>query len=312
VERTNRPVVLACDEAYAMPLATTLRSIVDSNSSGHRISFYVLTTGMSDGARKRVLNSLPAGTASIQWLHVGLDAFAEYQTRSHISKMTYARLLIPEMFPDADRALYLDSDILVLRDLTPLWETDLEGNLLGAVLDGMDPQLKSGDQTLQVVPHVRSYFNAGVLLMDLNKWREERISERALEYLGQFPNSPFSDQDALNVVCDGRWKRVDGRWNCQAHLNYNDLSKMRAEQVPAIVHFVTSGKPWNMWVPNANAAVYDVFRSRTLFARTVSQKVWDQLLRLGCLLKEASKRRSGGRVFYNALKRLWHSNSFAR
>ncbi len=111
--------------------------------------------------------------------------------------------------------MYLDADILVLDDLESLWETDLEGAVVGAVLDGLDPKLKHGDPGFEEVPRVQDYFNSGVLLIDLGRWREERISERALELLINHPQSLFSDQDALNIVCDGRWKKLDPRWNFQ-------------------------------------------------------------------------------------------------
>lgn len=309
MERVSQPVVLACDEAYAMPLATALRSIIDSNTSGEPLEFHVLTTGMLEATRVRVFDSLPAGSASIRWVPVRLDAFLECQTRSHISKMTYARLLIPSILPGAAKAIYLDADILVFSDLTPLWATDLQGAVVGAVLDGMDAQLKNQEPSLEEVPRVAGYFNAGVLLMDLDLWRSRQISERALDYLARHPQSPFSDQDALNVACDGQWKRLDARWNCQAHLEHHAIQDMLPEQRPGIMHFVTAGKPWNLWVPNANAVVYDAFRSRTLFARTVFDRAQDQLLRIGCRIKEASKRRAAGRVVYRFLRRIWRHGS---
>ncbi|MGY4436185.1 lipopolysaccharide biosynthesis glycosyltransferase [Bradyrhizobium sp. F1.13.1] len=175
--------------------------------------------------------------------------------------------------------LYLDSDILVLDDLQALWTTDLEGNVLGAVLDGLDSQLKN--QTVRLpVPRVHNYFNAGVLLIDLHQWRKAKISETAFEYLKRYPGSPYSDQDALNVACDGVWKRLASRWNYLAYNAELDVSELAGEYKPSIVHFTTWNKPWRPGVPNANAALYDSFRSHTRFARNSMDKM-ESTLRIG-------------------------------
>jgi lipopolysaccharide biosynthesis glycosyltransferase len=278
-DRVNCPVVLACDEGYAMPLATALRSIVEANRKGWPLDFHVLSDGFSEDTRKKVSDSLPNGSGSIRWVYADLGLFEEFSTMPYISKMTYARFLIPRIFPETvSRVLYLDADLLVLEDLERLWGTDLKGAVVGAVLDGLDQRIKSGELGLEEVPHVRDYFNAGVLLIDLDRWRKERISERALEYLNQHPRSPYSDQDALNVVCDGLWKKLDPRWNFQNHLGKR-LSNMGAEERPGIVHFVWRFKPWDIGTLSVNAFFYDLFRSRTCFARTPREILWDTLQR---------------------------------
>ena len=198
-----------------MPLATTLRSIVDANTSGQPIEFHLLVDGISEGTRSKIFDSLPKGSASIRWVDVDLEEFHGFSTLSYISKVTYARLLIPDIFPETvSRILYLDCDILVLNDLQELCEADLEGNVVGAVVDGLDTNLKN-NTVPTAVPRVRDYFNCGVLLIDLDKWRANHISSRALEYLNLNPESPFSDQDALNVACDGigkSWTSVGTTW----------------------------------------------------------------------------------------------------
>lgn len=271
------PLILACDKHYAMQLATTLRSIVETNSGSWPLDFHILSDEVSEQDRKRILDSLPEGSATIRWVPVNLGLFKEFGTMSYISKMTYARFLIPAVFPNSiSRVLYLDADILVLDDLAKLWESDLEGAVLGAVVDVLDRQVKEDDPRVNDVPRVQSYFNAGVLLIDLNQWRKERISERAIDYLTQNPKSPFADQDALNVVCDDRWKQFDPRWNFQHHLTTR-ISDMEPTQRPAIVHFVTSLKPWKPSSFSLNASFYDAYRSRTRFARTPRDRMGDAL-----------------------------------
>ena len=150
--------------------------------------------------------------------------------------------------------------------------------------------LKRDVPGLEKMPRVRDYFNAGVLLIDLDRWRKERISEKALEYLAQHLQSPYADQDALNFACDGLWKRLDPRWNFQPFYEKRKIADMDSKERPGIVHFVTQAKPWNARLPNVNASFYDGFRSRTCFARTYDDKLRDILQDGWFHLKEISRR----------------------
>jgi lipopolysaccharide biosynthesis glycosyltransferase len=284
------PIILAADNAYAMPLATTLRSIVESNRANWPIDFRIFDTDMSPARKEKVAGSLPAGSAVIRWCAVDLAAFSRCLTHAHISTTTYARLLIPSAVdPHESRAVFIDSDVLVLEDLTPLWQADLEGAPVGAVLDGMEPGRLLGDARFSGVPPVREYFNAGVLVVDVERWRREQVSEKALEYLVRCPRSPYSDQDALNVACDGLWTRLGGRWNFQNHYRA-PIGRMTQDARPAIVHFVTFAKPWIAAMRSVNASFYDDFRSRTLYARTAGERLRDSMVRLSAGVTNVARR----------------------
>ena len=295
--RMVRPIVMACDESYAMQLAIALRSAVDANRSGEPLDVYVLCDDFSSSMRQRVMNSLPEGSSVIRWVPVDLSPFEGFSTLPHISKMTFARFTIPRIFArDVGRVLYLDADILVLDDLGPLWETDLKGAVIGAVLDRiLDPQIKARAPGLEKFPRVRDYFNAGVLLIDLDRWRKERISENALEYLGGHPDSPLADQDALNVTCDGRWTELGLRWNFYDHFKTAILQMPPAER-PKIAHF-TGQKPWKASALSVNADLYEIFRNRTRFARTRSDKLRDLGTRAWFRLRRHLGRTSLGQAF---------------
>jgi lipopolysaccharide biosynthesis glycosyltransferase len=299
------PIVLACDDTYAMPLATALRSIVEANKGNLLLEFHVLFDRFSKEMQSKVWDSLPNGSASIKWVPVDLSKFSEFSTKVHISKMTYARFLIPHVFPeDIAKVLYFDADILVLGDLGELWETDLEGAVLGAVEDNMNPHLKCGYKEHAEVPRVRDYFNAGILMIDLKKWREERISDKCLDYLTRFPRSPFSDQDALNYACDGLWKKLDRGWNFQDHLQQK-ITNIDPNERPKIVHFIKSQKPWKASSLSTNASFYDSFRSRTNFARNWWEKLWDNHLTLWYRFKWSLRRNEIVRSIWSRIKVHW-------
>jgi lipopolysaccharide biosynthesis glycosyltransferase len=295
------PIVFACDNAFTMPLATAIRSLAEATSINHRpLHVYILSYGVREGERKKVIESVPPGSVRVCWVEIDVTPFAGFSTMQHISRMTYARFLIPSIVPqNVSKVLYLDSDVLVLDDLEPLWKTDLGGLAVAAALDvAIDTMLKRNHPSVEEVPRVKDYFNAGVLLIDLDRWRSERISEKAVKYLESFPQSPFSDQDALNVVCDGSWKRLDGRWNWQEHIS-TSIARFHPADQPGIVHFVTTFKPWKALSLSLHAEFYDSFRSRTRFARTNREKLSNLVEKEWSRLKRRLRK-------YSILRRTWN------
>ncbi|ULR42312.1 glycosyltransferase family 8 protein [Rhizobium sp. K102] len=279
------PIVFAVDAAYAVPLATALRSVAENNQSAWPLDIHVIHEGIGEETKRLIFESLPASSAVIQWHPIATLSFASgFSTRPGVSRMTFARILLPQFLPQTcDRALYLDGDILVLTALEQLWNTDLGDAVIGAVPDyWLDSVARNGPGATGGA-RVKRYFNAGILLIDLAKWRNERISERSLDYLERFPTTEYSDQDALNVACDGKWKILDRAWNFQFE-PMQAIAGIALEQKPAIVHFVTNVKPWKTGSLSPNVAFYDTFRSRTRFALTRWGRLQSGLKRAGSRL----------------------------
>ena len=151
----------------------------------------------------------------------------------------YLRLLAPDLIADKGRLLYLDSDIVVNGALGPLFEVDMGENPLAARYD-------KGD-----------YFNSGVLLIDLEKWREEKITERTLAWaLEKGDALKFPDQDALNAIVGSRFVPLDRRWN----LGRDEAADYA---IAAIIHFTGRVKPDHAECQNPARSVYLEQRSHT-------------------------------------------------
>lgn len=263
-------IVMACDEGYAMPLASALRSMAESNPSHWPLNVYILYDSFSEHIKNKVIGSIPNGSIQLVWLPITLHGFSSFATHPHVSRMTFARFLLSNLLPDAlTRILYLDADILVLGDLGALWASDLHGCCVGAVVDhGLDPLLQRQDAKCRGMPLVHRYFNAGVMLIDLTLWRQQHVGERASQYLVDHPCSPFADQDALNHVLNHNWHSLADGWNFQGHRELK-LSSVIPECRPPIIHFVTGAKPWKREYRTPNEVFYNSFRERTQFPRTL-------------------------------------------
>lgn len=268
------PILMSADGHYAMPLATALRSLVEANRFHWPLEITVAVAEFPERLRHLVAASLPSGSAEIRWLEADLARFSGASRTTAVSGIHYARLLAAEIFSGMTcRALFLDADLLVLDDLGPLFAADLGEAPLGAVEDPMEPGLKANSPELEGIPRVRRYFNAGVLLFDLARWRAGGFAEKAIRYLEAHPHTRFSDQDALNVACDGRWAPLDPRWN---HIDFSRRARFSDMPFPpGILHFAAGPKPWDYWRPTPSSRLYDAYRNRTRFARTQHDKLTD-------------------------------------
>lgn len=156
-----------------------------------------------------------------------------------ITRTAYARLFLGEFLPeDVERVVYVDCDVMFERDIGELWSTDLAGYALGAVDNRYweDPK-RHQDRLGLTTP---SYFNSGVLLVDLAQWREEGVGARALAFARDAGERlTLHDQDALNGALHGGWKELPLHWN-----TWVIHPELRADS-QAVFHFMGAPKPWH-------------------------------------------------------------------
>ena len=164
-------------------------------------------------------------------------------TRDYYSKTTYFRLFIPNLYPQYTKALYLDSDIVVLEDVADLYNTNMENYLVAAAPDDVIQTIKVFQEYAEKVVGVanyRNYFNAGVLLMNLDELRKFNFQEKFLYSLDKIKFSVAQDQDYLNRLCKGRVKMVDPNWNrmpiAREKENQGDIK---------LIHYNLAYKPWH-------------------------------------------------------------------
>jgi lipopolysaccharide biosynthesis glycosyltransferase len=180
----------------------------------------------------------------------------------HLSKAAYARLLLPELLPELDRVLYLDADLLIYGDVRELWQTDTGDKVLAAVpdpgFDSIGDTSTLGYATGDLHDSSDRCFNSGVMLMELDRCRNIRLTRRCLEFVRKHAaHLHLADQDALNAVCSGRYHALDGSWNYLARVGDlwrrcnlsedqpRDKAGPRSHRRPNILHLASALKPWN-------------------------------------------------------------------
>lgn len=277
-------IVMGFDSNYAAHAASTIASIVRWTRS-EDIRFLVLHPGMERNLQAQVESVAPR--ARFEWIVVGEDMVPELGERGHISRATLYRLGLETLAPaDCRRLLYLDSDLIVLDDVRKLWAQDLGGFPIGAVQDrGVDNATFAATWGL---PPEGAYFNAGVLLIDLEQVRANRLLSRALEIqIKQGADLPYNDQDALNLVFWTQWRHLDSSWNFQRNMLIPETEIEKRYPARArdsavrIVHFTTFQKPWlkRGWHPWS--WLYWDNLARTPFLKEVARKegvsFWNRL-----------------------------------
>lgn len=247
---------MCADAAWAMPLAVAIRSIEDSQPEDRSVHVTVLSMGLDDATRDRVV----AGLQRVRVTFVDARALIPSDvptSKARYTRAIYGRLFAPELVdvPSA-RLIYLDTDVLVQDDLAFLERLDLGGRAIAAAQDASQPVLsvRFPDWRVLGLPPGAPYFNSGVLVIDVNTWCASGIRPAALDFLYRCGNGClYPDQDALNAVIRGRFARLPARWNQDAafrhprHLAYAFLDEAEvdaAERAPAIVHFTGRLKPW--------------------------------------------------------------------
>ncbi|ENS9756444.1 glycosyltransferase family 8 protein [Neisseria gonorrhoeae] len=199
------------------------------------------------------------GGGNIRFIDVSLEDFAGFPLNiRHISITTYARLKLGEYIADCDKVLYLDTDVLVRDGLKPLWDTDLGGNWVGACIDLFVERQEGYKQKIGMADG-EYYFNAGVLLINLKKWRRHDIFKMSCEWVEQYKDvMQYQDQDILNGLFKGGVCYANSRFNfmptnyafmangfASRHTDPLYLDRTNTAMPVAVSHYCGSAKPWH-------------------------------------------------------------------
>lgn len=233
--------LLALDRRCVWGCAVTLASTLRHCDDEARVHFHIVGHGLAGADREALRETVERHRqcASLRFMEFDPSPFLGLQRSSAITRTAYARLALGTMLPEhVSRCIYLDCDLVVQRDIADLWDTDLHSFVLGAVDNGLWDDPRAYQRRLGLAHP--SYFNSGVLLVDVDRWRAERVGTRALEFAQKAGDLLIlHDQDALNGALDGAWQPLDEGWNLwvvHPSLHWDS---------DAVFHFMGCPKPWH-------------------------------------------------------------------
>ena len=235
------PVFFAADDNYAPMLATAIYSLLFNANKDYFYKIHILTTGF-DHENFEKLKALQDDKSEIIFEDMTdvLTAYGnKFHVRNYYSAATYYRLFIAELFPFYDKAMYFDSDMLFLGDVSVLFNIDLKGNYVGGVTESV-MQIPVFSAYTETVLGIKKddYINAGMLLMDLKALREFDLERKFLKKLSEITYTVAQDQDYINVLLKGKILLLDNGWNLTAD------GEIRCEE-PKIIHYKLNFRPWH-------------------------------------------------------------------
>ena len=251
------PIVLATESKYAPFAATVIRSIYDNRSKNAFYNIYILYDDNLTHTMYTMLSGLDYAGMSVHLLDVQ-NCFDEEKMylSAHYSMQMYYRWLIPDLFDNYEKVLYLDCDVVVLSDPSKLLKTDLHKKSVGMVCNTLRNSFKNYvEDTLGL--NTNEYYNSGVILFNIKEYNEKKIRKKCMDFIRKDKDLLCPDQDAINVVCKGDICRLPDEWNFQWHHLIKGVEiggfsadfKNRYEKVlkdgPKIIHYTSYVKPWN-------------------------------------------------------------------
>lgn len=239
------PIFFAIDDGYTPFLAVALKSLLDNASKDYNYCIKVLHTNVNE-EHKNQIKKFECENVNVEF--VDLSYYIEkvqdkLYTRDYYTNTTYFRLFLPELYPQYNKVLYLDSDIIVVGDISELYNTDMGTNLVAAAPDDIIQTNKVFQDYAELVVGVakyQHYFNAGVLLMNLDELRKFNFQEKFLYLLGKVKFSVAQDQDYLNRLCKGRTTIISHDWDVMPYVN----NETKEEDIK-LIHYNFAYKPWH-------------------------------------------------------------------
>lgn len=241
------PIFFSTDDNYIPFVTVAVRSIIDNSSDEYNYRVIVLNTGLKPENEMKV-KALEQENFKIDFVNITnkIERIADklsLRLRDYYSNSIYLRLFIPSLFKNYDKVLYLDADIVVIDDIAKLYNEDIGENLLGVITD----DVVNADTTLMKYTtdvfdlNPGEYFNSGILVMNLDGLRKEKIEEKFVHLLEEFNfDTVAPDQDYLNYLCKGKVKFLHKGWDrmpvIDKHFNDDDLH---------LIHYNMFHKPWH-------------------------------------------------------------------
>ena len=285
----QEPINLACsiNESYVLPFAVTLFSLLTNSSKKYAINLFIIDSGVLGPTKEKLNDIFRSSLVNLRWIPIPESLCSDLPLWGRHNMQVYHSIFLDRLLPeDIHKVLFLDTDLLILGNIEDLWDEELDHSMLAAVQDMAIPVVSAPmglacykDLGLSALA---PYFNAGVLLINLKKWRSTNTTDKAVAYLKEnHTRVALHDQDGFNAVLSSSWKAIDLRWNVIASIagrsffepQYLDKEQYkRAAKDPWIIHYAGYLKPWQANLGNPFDKIYkDYLAGQNWFNGEVSE-----------------------------------------
>lgn len=240
------PIFITIDEPFARYASTCIMSLIDNSSKDKDYLIHVIHKDLSDESINK-LKSLETDNVKLKFIKMDelkdiVDA-NENKLRSDFFTITiFFRIFIAKMFPEFDKGVYIDTDVILNDDISNLYNINLDGNLIGAIKDSSvsgNPVLAQYMEKAVGVDRY-SYINSGVLLLNMKKLREIKFADHFLYLLNKYHFDTIApDQDYFNAMCKDHIKFIDDAWDAMPVEGKKEMEN------PSLIHYNLFFKPWH-------------------------------------------------------------------
>lgn len=264
-------LVFAINNKFLPPLAVTLQSIFETNRD-EIFDVFVLTHNLSEEDKSKLRQIFDGKKSNLTIIDVEFEQFRGLPHAFHLDLSCYFRLAIPT-YIERKKALYLDADLIIRGSLRPLWETNLDDYLLAAV-----PEFSANMHPELPIDSKLGYFNSGVMLLNLQKWREFELSKKVMDFSKENPQMiRFADQCGLNTIAKEKFLLLDPKYNFQGlyyETSYRKPKNFSSEEMESaridavIIHFTGTKKPWQWGSKHPHRSLYWKYLKQTPYKRS--------------------------------------------
>jgi lipopolysaccharide biosynthesis glycosyltransferase len=289
---TGMTLVTLADERYALPLAVMGRSLMENIRPGCDATLYIVDGGITPETKRHLIASWDPERMRVEFVPPQFGHDHALPVWGRLPPLTYVRVFVPLIVPaECRKVIFLDSDVVIHTDIERLWTLEVGRHCLLAVQDPAVPFVSSRDglQSYQAlgIPRDHPYFNAGVMVVNVERWRQSNVSERVMEFIRRNADElNYCDQDGLNAILWGDWGALDPRWQVQPRLmarrgvplpHLDDRTRAQLNADPWIFHFSGRLKPWIYRGSGEPDRVFYEYLDRTFWKQwrpSPSMKAW--------------------------------------
>lgn len=254
-------ICFCINDAYVKHCLSTIISIIENCDKKYKLSINILTDYITEENKNIIKNIIEKNGSFLNIINIDKNKYNNIDLWKYWKYILY-RLDCPN-FIYSEKIIYLDSDIIVLWDISEIWNINIWKNIIWAI-----EQDKPKEFPLNI-----NYFNSWVLLINKEKWLKFKVLEKVIELLTNNWHYWWPDQDALNQVLNWKWYKINKEWNC---LDFHNKALK-----PKLFHFAWL-KPWRWEGLNPYNLEYYKYLSKTWLINSKDSKLykWNKIIKI--------------------------------